>query len=82
MFLGAIKMFSVQVITKLLYVAVQLSWFSVNMSAAARWVSFSETMLLEWKKIIPFFSASASSTHSLGSTFSSNQKEKDISTAL
>lgn len=44
MFLGAIKMFSVQVIKKLSGYAI--SWLVVNLSAIARWVALNKTMLL------------------------------------
>lgn len=45
MFIG-VKMLSVQVIMKLLYVAVRPVCFIASISAAARWVSVNNTMLL------------------------------------
>lgn len=46
MFFGGIKMFSFQVIKKV--IAMQLSWFIVSVSAVARFVSLIKAML-EWK---------------------------------
>lgn len=42
--LGRIKIFSVRVIK---YIAMQLSWFIVNVSAVVRWLSRNKTVLLE-----------------------------------
>lgn len=65
-------MFSVQVTKKQLYIARQLTWCIVSISAIASWIPLNKTMLLEI--MIPF-SESALSTHLLGSTVA-NQMQK------
>lgn len=50
-------------------------WFTVNTSAAARWVSLNKTILLEWKWWFRL-SASAQSARSLGVHFSRKPKAK------